>query len=138
MKKILLTLLAFLSMATANAEPVSRQQTLKKAGQFMPGKKFSESKASTRSDVSDAFYVFNAEGNGGYVIVSGDDRTTEILGYSKTGNLDMNQLPENLKWWLDGYNRQIKALGSSLQPTKKAATRSAGSKAVILPLIKTH
>ena len=138
MKKILLTLLAFLSMATANAEPVSRQQALKKAGQFMPGKKFSESKASTRSDVSDAFYVFNAEGNGGYVIVSGDDRTTEILGYSETGNLDMNQLPENLKWWLDGYNRQIKALGSSLQPTKKAETRSAGSKAVIQPLIKTH
>jgi hypothetical protein len=50
----------------------------------------------------------------------------------------MNQLPENLKWWLDGYARQIKALGSSLQPTKKAATRSAGSKAFIQPLIKTH
>lgn len=141
MKKILLTLLAFLTVAMMNAEPVSRQQALKKAGLFMPGKKFSESKASTRSDAagaSDAFYVFNAEGNGGYVIVSGDDRTTEILGYSKTGNLDMNQLPENLKWWLGGYARQIKALGSSLQPAKKAMTRSADSKAAIQPLIQTH
>lgn len=137
MKKILLTLLAFLSVATANAEPVSRQQALKKAGQFMPGKKFSESKASTRSDVSDAFYVFNAEGNGGYVIVSGDDRTTEILGYSKTGNLDMNQLPENLKWWLDGYNRQIKALGNSVKPAQKSKTRVADSWEAIAPLIKT-
>lgn len=137
MKKILLTLLAFLSVATANAEPVSRQQALKKAGQFMPGKKFSESKASTRSDVSDAFYVFNAEGNGGYVIVSGDDRTTEILGYSETGNLDMNQLPENLKWWLDGYNRQIKALGNSVKPAQKSKTRVADSWEAIAPLIKT-
>ena len=137
MKKILLTLLAFLSVATANAEPVSRQQALKKAGQFMPGKKFSESKASTRSDVSDAFYVFNAEGNGGYVIVSGDDRTTEILGYSKTGNLDMNQLPENLKWWLDGYNRQIKALGNSVMLAQKSKTRVADSWEAIAPLIKT-
>lgn len=137
MKKILLTLLAFLSVATANAEPVSRQQALKKAGQFMPGKKFSESKASTRSDESDAFYVFNAEGNGGYVIVSGDDRTTEILGYSETGNLDMNQLPENLKWWLDGYNRQIKALGNSVKPVQKAKTRVADSWEAIAPLIKT-
>lgn len=137
MKKILLTLLAFLSVATANAEPVSRQQALKKAGQFMPGKKFSESKASTRSDESDAFYVFNAEGNGGYVIVSGDDRTTEILGYSKTGNLDMNQLPENLKWWLDGYARQIKALGNSVKPVQKAKTRVADSWEAIAPLIKT-
>ncbi len=137
MKKILLTLLAFLSVATANAEPVSRQQALKKAGQFMPGKKFSESKASTRSDESDAFYVFNAEGNGGYVIVSGDDRTTEILGYSKTGNLDMNQLPENLKWWLDGYTRQIKALGNSVKPAQKSKTRVADSWEAIAPLIKT-
>lgn len=137
MKKIILTLLAFLSVATANAEPVSRQQALKKAGLFMPGKKFSESKASTRSDESDAFYVFNAEGNGGYVIVSGDDRTTEILGYSKTGNLDMNQLPENLKWWLDGYNRQIKALGNSVKPAQKSKTRVADSWEAITPLIKT-
>lgn len=137
MKKILLTLLAFLSMATANAEPVSRQQALKKAGQFMPGKKFIESKASTRSDVSDAFYVFNAEGNGGYVIVSGDDRTTEILGYSETGNLDMNQLPENQKWWLDGYARQIKALGNSVKPAQKSKTRVADSWEAIAPLIKT-
>ena len=137
MKKILLTLLAFLSVATANAEPVSRQQALKKAGQFMPGKKFSESKASTRSDESDAFYVFNAEGNGGYVIVSGDDRTTEILGYSETGNLDMNQLPENLKWWLDGYARQIKALGNSVKPAQKSKTRVADSWEAIAPLIKT-
>ena len=103
----------------------------------MPGKKFSESKASTRSDESDAFYVFNAEGNGGYVIVSGDDRTTEILGYSETGNLDMNQLPENLKWWLDGYARQIKALGNSVKPAQKSKTRVADSWEAIAPLIKT-
>lgn len=109
----------------------------------MPGKHFVESKsmASTRGEASsDAFYVFNADNDGGYVIVSGDDRTTEILGYSKTGNLDMDHLPENLKWWLDGYVRQIEALGTSVKPaqTQKTKTRGSDNWKAISPLIQTQ
>lgn len=140
MKKILLTLVAFMAMTAVNAEPVSRQQALKQARQFMPGKQFGEARSFARSDNSsdkDPFYVFNAAGNGGYVIVSGDDRTLPILGYSETGNLDMSQLPENLRCWLEGYARQIEALGSSLQPVQRATTRAENSKSAIEPLIKT-
>ena len=140
MKKILLTLVAFMAMTAVNAEPVSRQQALKQARQFMPGKQFGEARSFARSDNSsdkDPFYVFNAAGNGGYVIVSGDDRTLPILGYSESGNLDMSQLPENLRCWLEGYARQIEALGSSLQPVQRVTTRAENSKAAIEPLIKT-
>ena len=140
MNKILLSLLAFMATIAVSAEQVTKQQALQKARQFMPDKQFAEGKAvaSARGEAScDAFYVFNAEGNGGYVIVSGDDRTTEILGYSKTGNLDMDQLPENLKWWLDGYVRQIEALGTSAKPVQKAKTRGADSWEAIEPLIQT-
>lgn len=103
----------------------------------MPGKHFVEGKsvASARGEVSpNAFYVFNADNNGGFVIVSGDDRTREILGYSQTGNLDLDKIPENLKWWLDGYARQIEALGTTLKPAVKSSTRFS---AAIAPLIKT-
>ena len=140
MKNVLFTFLAFMVAIAVNAEQVTKQQALQKARQFMPGKQFVEGKAvaSTRGEASsDAFYVFNAEKNGGYVIVSGDDRTTEILGYSKTGNLDMDRLPDNLKWWLDGYARQIEALGTSVKPVKTAKTRGADNWDAIEPLIQT-
>lgn len=140
MKKILLTLLAFMAMVAVNAEQVSKHQALLKAQQFMPGKQFGEARSFARSagsTESEPFYVFNAEGNQGFVIVSGDDRTTEILGYSKTGSLDLNRLPENLKGWLDGYARQIEALGTSTQPVQRAKTRGADSWEVVNPLIQT-
>ena len=140
MKKILLTLLAFMVTVAMNAEQVSKQQALQKAQQFMPGKRFGEARTFARSAGSsegEPFYVFNAEGNQGFVIVSGDDRTTEILGYSKTGSLDLNQLPENLKGWLDDYARQIEALGTTTQPVQRAKTRGADSWEAVDPLIKT-
>ena len=140
MKKVLLTLLAFMVTVAMNAEQISKQQALQKAQQFMPGKQFGEARSFARSAGSserEPFYVFNADGNQGFVIVSGDDRTTEILGYSNTGTLDMEQLPENLKWWLDSYARQIGTLGTSAKPAKKAKTRGADSWAAVDPLIKT-
>lgn len=143
MKKLLFLLLAIMATVAVNAQLVSRQQALEKAQKFMPGKQFVEGKSviSSRGDVSgrlDAFYVFNADNNGGFVIVSGDDRTTDILGYSKTGNLDMEQLPDNLKWWLESYARQIESLGTTLEPAQKAKARGAGGWDAIEPMIKTQ
>lgn len=143
MKKLLFLLLAFMATVAVNAQLVSRQQALQKAQKFMPGKQFVEGKSviSSRGDASerpDAFYVFNADNNGGFVIVSGDDRTTDILGYSKTGNLDMEQLPDNLKWWLESYARQIEALGTSLEPVQKAKARGGDGWDAIEPMIKTQ
>lgn len=141
MKKLLLTLLVVMVSAAANAERVSKQEALQKAQQFMPGKQFGEARGFARSaNPSDGepFYVFNAEGNRGFVIVSGDDRTTEIIGYSKTGHLDMEQMPDNLKWWLDGYVRQMEALGTSAKPAEKFMTRGADSWKAVSPLIKTQ
>ena len=143
MKKTLLTLLAFVAAVAVNAGQVSKQQALLKAQQFMPGKHFVDGKsvASARgeaSDRQDAFYVFNADNNGGFVIVSADDRTTEILGYSSAGHFDTDQMPDNLKWWLDGYVRQIEALGSSAKPVQKAKVRGADSWEAISPLIQTQ
>lgn len=143
MKKTFLTLLAFVAAVAVNAGQVTKQQALLKAQQFMPGKHFVDGKsvASARgeaSDQPDAFYVFNADNNGGFVIVSADDRTTEILGYSSAGHFDTDQMPDNLKWWLDGYARQIEALGTSAKPVQKSRVRGADSWEAISPLIQTQ
>ena len=141
MKKLLLTLLVVMVATAVNAERVSKQEALQKAQAFMPDRQFAEAKSFARSAGStaeEAFYVFNADGNQGFVIVSGDERTTEILGYSKTGHLNMEQMPDNLKWWLDGYVRQMEALGTSAKPAQKSKTRGAASWKAVNPLIQTQ
>ena len=55
------------------------------------------------------YYVFNT-GNQ-YVIVSGDDRAREVLGWGD-GNLDINNIPCNMAVWLDGYKLQLEYLQS--------------------------
>ena len=53
------------------------------------------------------YYIFNSQN--GYVIVSGDDRAEEILGYGDRP-LDINTIPCNMKAWLATYKVQIEYL----------------------------
>ena len=55
-----------------------------------------------------AYYVVNTDR--GFVIVAGDDRANEILGYGDAPLTDMSNLPENMKFWLDYYKRQMEYL----------------------------
>ena len=41
--------------------------------------------------------MFNSDGDNGYVIVSNDDRTAAVLGYSDSGQLDLDNMPENMR-----------------------------------------
>ena len=102
MKRTLLLLVSLLTSVIIMADGISRNAALLKAQKFMPNKRFAEgptipSAQAKARDKNQAFYVFNAEGDDGFVIVSGDDRTTSILGYGEHGNLDVNQIPDNMK-----------------------------------------
>ena len=135
MKKLSLLLISLLACMTLSAGEVTEEEALQKARQFMKGKQFKQRnlRRAASTTGNNSYYVFNAENNDGFVIVSGDDRTTAILGYGNTGNLDMKNLPENVKWWLESYARQIAALDTSLEPVASTTRRS--SKAAITPLI---
>ena len=140
MRRLLMLFVGFLASVFMFAGSVDKTQALRKAQEFMPGKNFQEVKSvsKARGDASgDAFYVFNADNNSGFVIVSGDDRTVPILGYSRTGSIDMEKIPENLKWWLEGYARQIEALGTSVKPAQKVKVRGISNWSAINPLIQT-
>ena len=50
-------------------------------------------------------YIFNA--NPGFVVMAADDCVKPILGYSLTGKFEVEGMPENLRWWLQGYDDQI-------------------------------
>ena len=61
---------------------------------------------STRTNQA-VYYIFNS--NQGFVIVSGDDRAQRILAYGDRP-LDMKRMPENMRFWLSTYKRQLEFL----------------------------
>lgn len=85
------------------------------------------------------FYIFNEnDADGGFVIVSGDQRTEAILGYTESGNFDEQQMPENLRAWLNDYALQIKALGGISDEVALASAKKApSSKPIIYPMVQT-
>lgn len=138
MKKTLFTLLAFMMAMTMHAEQVSKQEALQKAREFMPDRQFGEARSLARSaspSDEEPFYIFNADGNQGFAIVSGDDRTLPILGYADRGQLSTDNMPANLKYWLDEYVQQLK----HLPDLPVAATRGFKvPRKSVTPLIKTQ
>lgn len=112
----------FLCLLVSKANPISRSQALNQAKEFLSSKGIgmktddaayrAPRKVNAQSDENSAYYyVFNAGNDQGFVIVSGDDRTEQILGYSDTGSFDEDNVPEPLQEWLKGYEREIEALG---------------------------
>ena len=119
MQSLVLVMLA-LAVATMTAANVDSRAAQARAIQFMnrlPGIRMMASNANlklTHAEKSavnakaNDYYVFNYDG-GGYIIVSGDDRAEEILGYG-SGRMDVNNLPVNVAWWLDQYKQQMEWL----------------------------
>ena len=107
---------SLLLAATAIAAPVSPEKALANAKQFLNerhagvtlnARPVNVKQRFNGSQEQSNFYIFNANANKGFVIVSGDDRTTSILGYSDSGNFDPANVPVNMQEWLDSYNEQI-------------------------------
>lgn len=111
MKKILVTLSALCIWICALADVVPSSTALSVAKKFMNKTDltlaWNGEEAATRSDEAPAFYVFNVEG-GGWVIVSGDDCTTPILGYSETGTFRTDAMPVNISGWLGVMRTDIR------------------------------
>ena len=149
MKKLLLLAMMLLAgVMNAEAGQVNEQQARQKAMSFMTKRSMTRGMnsmtrvyaplktASAMASVNDApLYIFNLDG-GGYVIVSGDDRTSEILGFSEKGHIDPSNMPSNMRNWLDGYVRKIQAIPANAEP-RQVTTRAASSKEEILPKLKT-
>lgn len=132
MKRLLLIFALVCLASLGRAEQITREQALRQAQQFCDqnGKRgaltMSEtamSKARRRSQqVPDYYYVFNVGQDQGYVIVSGDDRTEPILGYSNNGTFDVDNIPCNMAVWLQGYADQIKYIQEhNIQPSQRRA-----------------
>ena len=128
------TILALIS-TSVSAAPITRNQAKEAAIQFMHAKGISSQipemtfKAKRQGQVDEEsayYYVFNAPNNRGYVIVSGDDRTTEVLGYSYKGTFDEAKLPQHVKAFLQTYADEIQYLDDADIAEVQRAPRRAG------------
>ena len=108
---------------TLNASPVTRAPKMMANG--------------TASATQTSYYIFNASGNNGYVIVSGDDRTIPVLGYTDSGKFDPNHVPTNMKAWLENYAQQISVL-DQLGISGQDLNTPRPTRNSISPLITSH
>lgn len=61
----------------------------------------------TRTSAEPAFYVFNRTDEKGFIILSGDDIAMPVLGYSFKNSFTADNMPMNLKEWLQEIRKQI-------------------------------
>lgn len=121
MKKLFLYFTLLAVAVLTQAAPVNREQAQQKAREFInsrhakaKGKKMSLARQAPRlqaaSEGDAYYYVFNVGEQDGFVVVSGDDRTPAILGYATDGTFSDADMPENMRAWMEGYERQLRYL----------------------------
>lgn len=138
MKKLFYLLLAFGLASGADAKTIMPSEAEGIAAGFMAGKTFGVpgmkkapgSVADNRAALP--YYIYNCE-NGGFVIVSGDDRFGEILAYSHNGAIDLNAAPEGLSDLLGLYAAAYDALPSD--DTTEGSVMAAAPTVVVEPLL---
>ena len=91
--------------------------------------KLAHSEPSSVDSKANAYYIFNIDG-GGFIIVSGDDRASQVLGYSDEGRLNFNDMPENLTELLYSYKLQIEYLQA--HPTLNVPKRLTSDNSVVI------
>ena len=128
MKRIVLSIYMLLLPLLLMSAPVTQEQAMQKACEFVmghprmtKGQVLRASKAPRKLQTAQTgvgYYVFNIGEQQGFVVVSGDDRTPAILGYAVDGTFDATDIPENMQWWLEDYERQMSKLNQ--QPVTMA------------------
>ena len=134
--------------AMAFAEHVEPTRAQKVAKTFLSN---NDVRSAQLTDVATAagftnLYIFNA--NPGFVVMAADDRVEPILGYSLTGTFVTDDMPDNVRGWLQGYDDEIQAaidhrLSASSETAQKWHDLENGVRApravtVVAPLIQTR
>ncbi len=110
--------------AADNQPSVSSVQRIRRAlSASRPAQPMQLAYTQTQTDTATpALYVFNTTSDdGGFVIVSADDRTRAILGYTDNGHFDSDNIPDNMHFWLRMYASEIASLSDDPATNLKAA-----------------
>lgn len=116
MKKVaVLGIVICLTLMAAMASPVDSTRAKKLASNFwnlnvLPSRNIQQDidfqNLAPQMGLSQIFILQNKNGDG-FVILSADDRVLPVLGYAEHGRIDVNNIPENFRFWLQGYEHEI-------------------------------
>ena len=144
MRIVLWMLLAACCAATAMASPVTRGKVLSdvrcymgERGKLVKGALSITYQSSAACDGAPCYYVVSGV-DGGFVIVSGNDRAERVLGYSTTGSFRADALPDNLREWLQGYCDQMCALDASDTVSPASLQHVAPTTRPVQPMVQSH
>lgn len=123
MKKLTITIaLTTLLSLSVFAHPVDVKTAQKVATTFLNN---NGAKSTQLTDLSKAagfpnLYIFTTENS--FVVMSADDCAQPILGYSLSDKFIVDDMPENLRWWLQQYSDEIQwGIENGIQPDKSTA-----------------
>lgn len=115
----------------AFASPVSVQTAQKVAENFIAKKvsptsglnvQLTKTYTANGTSGQSSIYVFDVNNGAGFVVVSGEDAVTPILGYSAESKFPANVTNNEVSYWMDGYNEQISAvIDNHVTPTSAIA-----------------
>ena len=149
MKRPLFLLLLVLTTAGVWAQQISEEQARDRALKFLTNNDAAKTrglnvgmdrKTVTAKTDAKSIYAFNLDG-GGYVIASGDSRALPVLGYSATGSIDWDRMPDNMRAWLKSYDQAMATLGNTKEFTDGVSRHGLTTRApreAIAPLLKTQ
>lgn len=123
MKRCIILFVTAMAFITVHAGPVDKQKAFQEAVKFVQGVNptihFTENqvrkiagKSAETADTVQPYYVFNADEDKGFVIVSGDDRTEPIIGYAEEGSFDADNIPGGLQFLLDCFAEETQSMES--------------------------
>lgn len=130
--------------ATATAAPVTAEQALQRA--LSSG--MSRAVSSQRNDMKlvhtqvmdngvASAYIFTKGEDRGFAILSADDCSVPVLGYSDKGSIDADNLPPSLKWWLDECGRRAEWLSRRGVSESEVSVYAPAGWTAVAPLMTT-
>lgn len=119
-RTLLLVLTAFTNILLANAEPITKARALSIATKYINNPKLSDNTPKTRSSKADeqpAYYIFTNPNDKKFVIISGESKLNEVVGYGDKMIENPNDQPPYFKLFLKEYERVVKEVRAKVTTT---------------------
>ena len=119
-RTLLFVVTAFTNIFLANADPITKAQALSIATKYINNPKLSNDTPQTRSSQANeqpAYYIFTNPNDKKFVIISGESKLNELVGYGDKMTENPNDQPPYFKLFLKEYERVVKEVRSKVPTT---------------------
>ena len=119
-RTLLFVVTAFTNILLANADPITKAQALSIATKYINNPKLSNDTPKTRSSQANeqpAYYIFTNPNDKKFVIISGESKLNELVGYGDKMTENPNDQPPYFKLFLKEYERVVKEVRSKTAAT---------------------